>query len=102
NGANSPYAFLSKTVIPALSPLPLVMIQSTTDTASPLKVGRTLFSVAREPKQYVLIQADNHRFSGARDQFYSALANASVWIRQARVNGAQQSHSTNSKNGDRQ
>ncbi len=102
NGANSPYAFLSKTVIPALSPLPLVMIQSTTDTASPLKVGRTLFSVAREPKQYVLIQADNHRFSGARDQFYSALANASVWIRQARGIDSQPAPTAGSRTGGRQ
>ena len=99
NSANSRYGFLSETVMGALSPLPLVMIESTTDTASPLKVGKTLFAAAREPKQYVLIQADNHRFSGARDQFYSALADALVWIRQSRVNGSQQSQSTSSKNG---
>lgn len=101
-GANSPYAFLSETVMPALSPLPLVMIQSTSDTASPPKVGRTLFSVAREPKQYVLIQAQNHRFSGARDQFFSALTDASVWIRQARGIDSQAAPTAGSRNGGRQ
>lgn len=74
--------------MPALSPVPLVMIQSTSDTASPPKVGKALFAAARDPKQYVLIKADNHRFSGARSEFYSALANAMTWIKQARGNAA--------------
>jgi dienelactone hydrolase len=86
NPANSRYGFRTENVMPALSPVPLVMIQSTTDTASPQKIGKALFSAARDPKQYVLIKASNHRFSGARDEFYSALTNAMIWIRQARVN----------------
>ena len=73
--------------MPALSPVPLVMIQSTSDTASPPKVGKALFAAARDPKQYVLIKAENHRFSGARSEFYSALANAMTWIQQARGDG---------------
>jgi hypothetical protein len=50
------------------------MIQSTSDTASPQKVGNALFATARDPKKYVLIKASNHRFSGAREEFYAALA----------------------------
>jgi hypothetical protein len=73
---NSLFGFRSEDVMPAISPLPLVMIQSTSDTASPPKVGKQLFAAARDPKQYVLIKATNHRFSGARDEFYAALANA--------------------------
>ena len=80
---NSPVGFRSENVVAAISPLPLVMIQSTSDTASPVKVGKILFAAARDPKQYVLIKASNHRFSGARDEFYSALVNAVPWIREA-------------------
>lgn len=95
---NSRYGFRSETVLADLSPLPLVMIQSTSDTASPQKVGKSLFAAAREPKQFILIKAENHRFSGARDQFYSALANSVVWIRQARADSSHQLQGANVKN----
>ena len=86
NSVNSQYGFRTEAVMPGLSPVPLVMIQSTSDTASPPKVGKALFAAARDPKQYVLIKAENHRFSGARNEFYAALANAMTWIEQARGN----------------
>ena len=81
--SNIAYGFRSEDVMGAIAPLPLVMIQSTSDTASPPRVGRELFAAARDPKQYVLIKASNHRFSGARDEFYAALANAVPWMREA-------------------
>jgi len=84
---NARYGFRSEDVMAAISPLPLVMIQSTSDTASPAKVGKFLFAAARDPKQYVLIQASNHRFSGARDEFYSAIVNAVPWMREATREG---------------
>jgi len=84
NPANARLGFRSEAVLSTLSPVPLVMIESTSDSASPQKVSRKLFAVARDPKQYVLINAENHRFSGARSEFYSALTNAVVWIRQVR------------------
>lgn len=84
-GANARYGFRAERVMGAIAPLPLVMIQSTTDTASPQKVGKLLFSAARDPKQYVLIKATNHRFSGAREEFYVALGGAMTWIQQART-----------------
>jgi hypothetical protein len=40
-----------------------------------------LFASAGSPKKYVLINASNHRFSGARDEFYAALGNAVTWMR---------------------
>ena len=79
--------FRSEDVMAAISPLPLVMIQSTADTASPPKVGNVLFAAARDPKQYVMIKASNHRFSGARDEFYSAIVNAVPWMREATSGG---------------
>src|SRR6266850_565535 len=86
--ANARYGFRTASVMGGISPLPLMMIQSTTDTASPQKVGKLLFAAARDPKQYVLIKANNHRFSGAREEFYVALGGAMTWIRQARTTSA--------------
>ena len=77
---NALYGFRSQDVLAQIAPVPLVMIQSTSDTASPQKVGDMLFGVARNPKKYVLIRASNHRFSGARDEFYTALGDAVSWM----------------------
>lgn len=79
--SNALYGFRSDEVMGRIAPVPLVMIQSTSDTASPQKVGNTLFATAGDPKKYVLIKASNHRFSGARDEFYAALSNAVTWMR---------------------
>jgi alpha-beta hydrolase superfamily lysophospholipase len=81
NDANAKFGFRSEEVLPRIAPVPLVMIQSTSDTASPQKVGSALFASAGSPKKYVLINASNHRFSGARDEFYAALGNAVTWMR---------------------
>src|ERR1051325_948618 len=81
---NSVYGFRSQNVMGQIAPLPLVMIQSTSDTASPQKVGDRLFSTARDPKKYVLIKAMNHRFSGAREEFYTALVDAVAWMRESK------------------
>lgn len=81
NEANALYGFRSQDVLAQIAPVPLVMIQSTSDTASPQKVGNMLFETARDPKKYVLIKASNHRFSGARDEFYAALGGAVAWMK---------------------
>ena len=81
NEGNALYGFRSEDVMGQIAPVPLVMIQSTSDTASPQKVGNALFATARDPKKYVLIKASNHRFSGARDEFYAALGNAVTWMK---------------------
>ena len=78
---NTFYGFRSEDVLAKITPVPLVMIQSTSDTASPQKVGTALFATARDPKKYVLIKASNHRFSGAREEFYTALGDAVTWMR---------------------
>ena len=79
---NASLGFRSDDVMGQIAPLPLVMIQSTTDTASPQKVGNALFANAKDPKKYVLIKANNHRFTGAREQFYAALNEAVAWMRE--------------------
>ena len=85
--ANALYGFRSEDVMAQIAPLPLVMIQSTSDTASPQKVGMSLFASAKDPKKYVLIKASNHRFSGARDEFYAALNEAVVWMHELQSAG---------------
>jgi len=87
--AYSSYGFRSQDLIASIAPVPLVMIQSTTDTASPIKVGRALFDAAAQPKQFVLIKASNHRFSGARDEFYAALSNAVQWMKETFASSSQ-------------
>jgi fermentation-respiration switch protein FrsA (DUF1100 family) len=82
NEGNALYGFRSEAVMGQIAPVPLVMIQSTSDTASPQKVGNTLYASARDPKKYVLIKASNHRFSGAREEFYTALGDAVTWMRE--------------------
>jgi len=80
NEATALFGFRSEDILPRIAPVPLVMIQSTSDTASPQKVGNALFASASNPKKYVLIKASNHRFSGAREEFYAALGDAVTWI----------------------
>jgi len=80
NEATALFGFRSEDILPRIAPVPLVMIQSTSDTASPQKVGNALFANAGNPKRYVLIKASNHRFSGAREEFYAALGDAVTWI----------------------
>jgi len=88
NENNALYGFRSADVLASIAPVPLVMIQSTSDTASPQKVGNALFAAAKDPKKYVLIKASNHRFSGARAEFYAALADAVTWMRTEQSVGA--------------
>jgi len=88
NENNALYGFRSTDVLASIAPVPLVMIQSTSDTASPQKVGNALFAAAKDPKKYVLIKASNHRFSGARAEFYSALVEAVTWMRTEQSVGA--------------
>ena len=87
--AYSSFGFRTQDLMASIAPVPLVMIQSTTDTASPIKVGRALFAAAAQPKQFVLIKASNHRFSGARDEFYAALSNAAQWMKDTFASSSQ-------------
>ena len=86
--SNALYGFRSENVMGQIAPVPLVMIQSTSDTASPSKVGTALYATAKNPKKYVLIQASNHRFTGAREEFYAALGDAVAWMREGQNVGA--------------
>lgn len=66
--------------IPGVAPLPLAMIQSTGDQYVPAEEARRLFQAAGEPKKYVEVRAQNHRFDGGRPEFYRQLKAMLEWI----------------------
>jgi len=66
------------------SPLPLVMIQSTHDEYVPVHESGRLFALAKEPKRFFQVDAENHRFDGNQENFFRLLKEALIWIRQPR------------------
>jgi dienelactone hydrolase len=86
--ANEP-SFAPNEFIAAISPVPLVMIQSKKDEyVLPADYERFL-ATARDPKKLVLIDASNHRFTDRRPQLSAAIVDALEWIAErAAVAGA--------------
>ncbi len=76
---NEPH-FSSLPWLPRLSPAPLAMIQSEGDEYTALDAAKKLFAAAGEPKRWWLVRARNHRFDGAREQFFGALRESLEWI----------------------
>ena len=74
--------FQSIQYLAKVSPLPLLMIQSTGDQYVSVEVAKQLFAAAKEPKRFVLIEAQNHRFEGNQQEFYRALREGLQWITQ--------------------
>lgn len=66
--------------LPKVSPLPLVMVQSANDEYVSRNEANRLFNAASEPKRFTVIDAQNHRFDGARDTFFQRLGEAVSWI----------------------
>jgi pimeloyl-ACP methyl ester carboxylesterase len=73
--------FQSADYLPQVSPLSLWMIQSTHDEYVPVPTSRDLFSVAKAPKRFELVEANDHRFSGNTAAFFSALRKGIEWIK---------------------
>ncbi|HET7840337.1 MAG TPA: alpha/beta hydrolase [Terriglobia bacterium] len=74
--------FRSQDYIAGVSPLPLMMIQSTHDDFVPEDVAKKLFEIAKEPKRQVFVQAHNHHYEGGEAEFYRALDGALDWFRE--------------------
>jgi type IV secretory pathway VirJ component len=77
-------SFAPKDFIASVSPLPLVMIQSTKDEYVPEAEYRLFEATARAPKKLVLIDARNHRFSGRRAELRREVFDALEWIKAQR------------------
>lgn len=82
-------SFAPKDVIGGVAPVPLFMIQSRKDEYVPQAEYERLFAAAREPKQLVLIDASNHRFTDRREELRTAYAAGLAWIAQRAAAGRQ-------------
>jgi hypothetical protein len=72
--------FSSRSFLPRVTPLPLLMIQSSQDEYVPVAVSQRLFAAAKEPKRYVLAEAHNHRFEGNTEQLFKVLREGLEWV----------------------
>jgi PAS domain S-box-containing protein len=84
--------FRVETIIARVAPLPLLMLQSTHDEYIPPADYQALERAAQEPKRQVLIDARNHRFTGALPQVEAQLLSGLTWILE--VNGRSGSDTT--------
>lgn len=66
--------------IASLAPVPLAAIHSRRDEFVPVAEVQDILDRARDPKRLWLLDAQDHRFSGARDALERALAEALAWI----------------------
>jgi type IV secretory pathway VirJ component len=76
-------SFTATDFLAGVSPLPLVMIQSSKDEYVSEQDYRRYESVARPPRKLVLINASNHRFTDRRQEVRAAYFDALAWIREA-------------------
>jgi alpha-beta hydrolase superfamily lysophospholipase len=76
-------SFTIADVLAGVSPVPLCMIQSKKDEYVTPADYEKLRATAREPKQLVLIDASNHRFTDRRPELSTAFGAALGWIARA-------------------
>jgi pimeloyl-ACP methyl ester carboxylesterase len=74
--------FKSADFIGKVSPLPLFVIASTSTEYITPEATRSLFSIARQPKRLVMIEAKDHKYSGNTEEFFRALIEGLNWIEQ--------------------
>jgi hypothetical protein len=67
-----------------LGPVPLAALHSTHDEFVPLAEVQRVMAVPGGVKRLWVIEAQNHRFTGASDEFHARLDEALQWIRQTR------------------
>jgi fermentation-respiration switch protein FrsA (DUF1100 family) len=66
--------------LPRLAAMPLAIIQSTRDHYLPAAAARALFGPDNAHHWFQSIEAQNHSFSGAREEMYDALSRSLEWI----------------------
>ena len=65
-----------------VAPLPFFMIESSADQFVSKSEAETLFAEAGEPKQYKVVDAADHGFSGNHEGLFEALREGLAWITQ--------------------
>ena len=76
-------SFASATYLPKIASLPFLQIHSSGDEYTSVAAAKKLFSAAQEPKRFSLVQAQDHRFSGGRPEFFRALREGLDWMNTA-------------------
>jgi len=77
--------FRASDFIRRVSPVPLVMLQSSTDEYVPREEAGRLASMAQEPKRCWIIEASDHAFSDNRPLFDARLIDGINWIEQIAI-----------------
>lgn len=72
--------FSSADYVPRLGSLPLAALHSTRDEFVPVATIQRLMALPGGPRRLWVIEAQNHRFSGATDEFRRRLLEAIEWI----------------------
>lgn len=72
--------FLSSKYLPLVAPLRLQIIQSSQDEYTTLEAAQKLADVAKEPKRFNVIKANDHKFSGNAEEFFRVLREGVQWI----------------------
>ena len=73
--------FQTETYLPQITPLPILVIQSSNDQFIPNEDAEALFIQSKHPKRFKLIHAHDHSFNGKRTEFFAALQQGLQWIR---------------------
>ncbi|HET8667181.1 MAG TPA: alpha/beta fold hydrolase [Terriglobales bacterium] len=72
--------FPSSEFVGKVAPLPLFVIASSHDEYISQDATKALFSAAKEPKKFAMIEAKDHKYSGNTDTFFRTLKDALAWI----------------------
>jgi len=72
--------FHSIDYIGRVTPLPLLMLQSTGDEYISLDKSRDMFASAAEPKRFSAVQANNHRFDGNQKELFRLIEEGLRWF----------------------
>jgi dienelactone hydrolase len=76
--------FKSADFMAKVSPIPLLMIASTSDEYITPEATRDLFATAHQPKRLVMVDARDHKYSGNTAGFFRALREGLSWIEEQR------------------
>ena len=75
--------FSAASLVSAVAPVPLAMIQSTHDDFVTLDESKRIAAVAAEPKRLWIVDATDHRFSSNLPDFDARLMEAIEWIQRS-------------------
>jgi alpha-beta hydrolase superfamily lysophospholipase len=78
-------SFAPADYVAAVSPIPLAMIQSSTDEYISDADRARLLSAAKAPKRMIMIPAANHRFTDKLPELRSEMLSAIAWVNSAAI-----------------